>query len=172
MDGSMGVSSTPGRGSTFWLELGSAEPAAVEASAPEEPSVLVERAYDGERRLLYIEDTVANVQLVEEVLAVRPSVRLLPAMMGQLGLELAREHLPDLILLDLHLPDIGGEIVLAQLQSSEQTREIPVVVLSADATKRQMEPLLAGGARDYLTKPIGVRRLLEVLDRYLAEPGG
>jgi signal transduction histidine kinase/CheY-like chemotaxis protein len=170
MAGSMGVSSTPGTGSTFWLELERAEPAAVAMAAANEPPVLVERTYDGERRLLYIEDTVANVHLVEEVLAARPSVRLLPAMMGQLGLELAREHLPHLILLDLHLPDVGGEDVLAQLQASDRTRDIPVVVLSADATKRQLEPLLAGGARDYLTKPIGVRKLLEVLDRYLAEP--
>jgi CheY-like chemotaxis protein len=99
----------------------------------------------------------------------RPSIRLIPAMMGQLGLELAREHQPDLILLDLHLPDLNGEEVLAQLRADERTREIPVVILSADATRRQLAPLLAAGARDYLTKPIEIRRLVEVVDEFLGE---
>jgi CheY-like chemotaxis protein len=90
-------------------------------------------------------------------------------MLGQLGLELAREHRPDLILLDLHLPDLNGDEVLVQLRADEKTREIPVVILSADATKRQLEPLLAGGASAYLTKPIGVRQLLEVLDEFMGD---
>jgi CheY-like chemotaxis protein len=89
-------------------------------------------------------------------------------MLGELGLELARERSPDVILLDLHLPDLGGEEVLTRLRAEPATREIPVVVLSADATGRQREPLLAAGALDYLTKPIEVRALLEVIDRVLA----
>jgi signal transduction histidine kinase/ActR/RegA family two-component response regulator len=170
MGGQIGVASTPGVGSAFWVELARGEPAAVETRLEDEQRVLQERRYSAERSLLYVEDTVANVRLIEEILRSRPSVRLLPAMMGQLGLELAREHVPDLIVLDLHLPDLGGEKVLAQLQADEKTRGIPVVILSADATRRQLEPLLAAGARDYLTKPIGVRRFLEVVDRYLADP--
>ena len=85
--------------------------------------------------MLYIEDTLANVQLIEAILLSRPSLPPLPAMQGQLGLDLAREHLPDLILLDIHLPDIAGQEVLARLQDDESTRDIPVVVLSADATR-------------------------------------
>jgi CheY-like chemotaxis protein len=84
--------------------------------------------------------------------------------MGGLGLELATEHEPDLILLDLHLPDMGGEQLLARLREDERTREIPVVILSADATERVRNPLLRNGARAHLTKPIGVRDLLEVVD--------
>jgi CheY-like chemotaxis protein len=72
-------------------------------------------------------------------------------------------------LLDLHLPDLGGEEILAQLRADAKTRDIPVVVLSADATKRQLQPLLALGARAYLTKPIRVRALLEVLDEFMAD---
>jgi signal transduction histidine kinase len=168
MGGTLTVTSTPGEGSTFTIELARGEPAAVAAADTEEHALVAERTYDGERSLLYIEDTVANVRLVEEILSSRPSVRLLPAGMGSLGLELAAEHRPDLVLLDLHLPDIGGDEVLARLRSDERTKEIPVVILSADATDRTPGPLLDAGAQAYLTKPIGVRELLEVVDTYVA----
>jgi signal transduction histidine kinase/CheY-like chemotaxis protein len=168
MGGTLTVTSTPGEGSTFTIELGRGEPAAVAAADTEEHALVSERTYDGERSLLYIEDTVANVRLVEEILSSRPSVRLLPAGMGSLGLELAAEHRPDLVLLDLHLPDIGGDEVLARLRADERTKDIPVVILSADATDRTPGPLLDAGAQAYLTKPIGVRELLEVVDTYVA----
>jgi CheY-like chemotaxis protein len=90
-------------------------------------------------------------------------------MLGQLGLELAHRHQPDLILLDLHLPDIPGEEVLARLKLNEMTRNIPVVILSADATRDQ-EPLLTAGARAFVTKPIAIRNLLEALDLFFDEP--
>jgi PAS domain S-box-containing protein len=167
MGGSIGVVSTVGAGSRFWCELLSGEPAVVERAREEFPLLAI-REYAEERTVLYIEDTVTNVRLVEEILRRRPSVRLDAAMLGELGLELARERTPDLILLDLHLPDLAGEQVLARLRDDAATREIPVVVLSADATGRQREPLLAAGALDYLTKPIEVRALLEVIDRVLA----
>jgi signal transduction histidine kinase/ActR/RegA family two-component response regulator len=170
MHGSVDVSSTPGVGSTFWVELGRSEPAAVQHIRTDESLLLAVREYATERRLLYIEDTVANVRLIEAILEQRPSIRLLPAMQGQLGLELAREHRPDLILLDLHLPDLTGDEVIARLRAEPATRDIPVVVLTADATKRQIAELVATGARDYLTKPIGVRRLLEVVDELMGEP--
>jgi signal transduction histidine kinase len=168
MGGSIEVESTPGQGSTFTVELARGEPVAVAATDGDERQLVAERSYDGERRLLYIEDTVANVELIEEILQSRPSVKLLPAGMGLLGVELAAEHTPDLILLDLHLPDIDGDEVLARLREDERTRDIPVVILSADATERSRAPLLDDGASAYLTKPIGVRDLLEVVDTYLA----
>jgi CheY-like chemotaxis protein/anti-sigma regulatory factor (Ser/Thr protein kinase) len=168
MDGKIGVETTVGSGSTFWIELVSGEAAAVARPGREDAELTTTRTYPAERRLLYIEDTVANVRLIEDVLERRPSVRLLPAMLGQLGLDLAREHRPDLILLDLHLPDLGGQEVLAHLGADEATRDIPVVVLSADATRRHLDEVISLGARGYLTKPIGVRRLLEVLDEHMA----
>jgi CheY-like chemotaxis protein len=168
MGGILDVESTPGEGSTFTVELARGEPAAVAAIDGDRRELVAARLYDGERRLLYIEDTVANVRLVEEILEARPSVKVLPAGMGCLGLDLALDHRPDLILLDLHLPDVGGEQVLAWLRADERTREIPVVILSADATERSRGPLLEDGASAYLTKPIGVRELLGVVDEYLA----
>jgi PAS domain S-box-containing protein len=167
MGGSIGVESTVGAGSRFWCELLSGEPAVVERAREEFPLLAI-REYAEERKVLYIEDTVTNVRLVEEILRRRPSVRLDAAMLGELGLELARERSPDLILLDLHLPDLGGEQVLERLRADPKTRDIPVIVLSADATGRQREPLLAAGALDYLTKPIAVNALLRAVDRVLA----
>jgi CheY-like chemotaxis protein len=111
-----------------------------------------------------VEDNLSNLKLVEQIFAGQPQVRLIPAMQGALGLELARLHRPDLILLDLHLPDMGGDTVLERLRADDATRDIPVVVVSADATKGQIRRLLDAGASDYLTKPLDVRRFLEVVN--------
>ncbi len=116
--------------------------------------------------LLYIEDNLSNLKLIERVLIDRP-VRLLAAMQGGLGLDLAREHHPDIILLDLHLPGMLGEQVLAGLREDPRTATIPVVVLSADATPGRIERLLVAGAEAYLTKPIEVDRFLRVIDGIL-----
>ena len=168
MGGRITVDSTPGEGTTFSIEVARGEPVAVLSRDGELPELAAEQAYDRDRSLLYIEDTAANLRLVQEILRARPSVRLLPAGMGTLGLELAAEHRPDLILLDLHLPDLDGEQVLERLRSDDRTRDIPVVILSADATDHTSQRLVESGAKTYLTKPIGVRDLLAVVDRYLA----
>ena len=121
--------------------------------------------------MLYIEDNLANFRLIEQVLSRRPGVRVLPAMQAGLGLQLARAHQPDLIILDLHLPDMKGEEVLLRLLHDPVTASIPVVIASADATARQIERLLELGARAYLTKPIDVRKLLETVDEFLPVQG-
>lgn len=90
-------------------------------------------------------------------------------MQGGLALDLAREHCPDLILLDVHLPDIDGDEVLRRLREHSDTRDIPVVVVSAEATPRKIERFLEAGARAYLTKPLDVKQFLEVVDEILAE---
>jgi signal transduction histidine kinase/ActR/RegA family two-component response regulator len=168
MGGTIAASSTPGVGSVFSVELDRSEGVAVEMPAGDDDPLLAVREYaGGERRLLYIEDTVANVQVIEGILERRPSVRLIPAMLGRLGLDLAREHLPHLVLLDLHLPDLSGEQVLAALRKDDATREIPVAILSADATRDRAQ-FLAAGTQAYLTKPIDLRRLLEIFDQFLA----
>jgi len=120
------------------------------------------------RRLLYIEDNFSNITLVEQMLAERPTLELMTAMQGRVGLELARQHSPDLILLDLHLPDVPGWQVLAQLKADHLTREIPVVVISADATQPQIKRLLSGGARAYLTKPLDIPEFFRVIDEALS----
>ena len=91
------------------------------------------------------------------------------AMQGGLGLDLAREHRPDVILLDVNLPDIPGQEVLAQLRADPRTSDIPILVITADATATQMQRMLASGARAYLTKPLDVKRFLSVLDDGLSQ---
>ena len=120
--------------------------------------------------VLYVEDNHANFALAEEILARRGDVELVRAESGTRAIELARERTPDVVLLDLDLPDIPGHEVLARLQSDPVTRELPVVILSADATQSQVQRLLGVGAREYLTKPIDVSQFLAVVDAQLAEP--
>jgi CheY-like chemotaxis protein len=99
----------------------------------------------------------------------RPHVKLVAAMQGRLGLDLAREHRPDLILLDLHLPDVSGEDVLQGLRQVPELKEIPVIVISADATRSRIERLTSMGVVDYLPKPLEIKRFLDLLDRCLKE---
>ena len=103
----------------------------------------------------------------KRILLDRPEIQLIPALQGRLGLQLAREHRPDLILLDLHLPDVSGEVVLHELRADDRTRHIPVLVISADATTRRVDRLRAAGARDYLTKPLDVDEFLTAVDAAL-----
>lgn len=119
--------------------------------------------------VLYIEDNRSNLELVQRILARRRDVTLLVAMQGQPGMEMAAARVPDLILLDLHLPDTPGEEVLRRLREAPQTRAIPVVVISADAIPAQIERLLAAGAQAYLTKPLDVAQFLSILDQILQE---
>jgi len=172
MGGTLDVTSQVGVGSTFAVELPlTADPVDVLKLPGASPTVQAERQ-EGRMVVLYIEDNVANLRLVEQVLSRRPQTTLLPAMQGQLGLELAREHRPDLILLDLHLPDVPGDEVLQRLLEDPRTRGIPVVILSADATPGHVERLLAAGAEAYLTKPLDVRQLLALVDQFVSGKRG
>jgi signal transduction histidine kinase/FixJ family two-component response regulator len=169
MGGTTGVTSTPGMGSVFWVELALTEPAAVTQRAIARDAVTTRRPYRSAKTVLYVEDLVENVRLVEQILKRRPSVTLIPAMLAGVALDLARQHQPDLVLLDLHLPDMPGEQVLSRLRADPATRNIPVVVLSADATQAHIRGLLAAGADAYLTKPISVRAFLQAVDQALGE---
>ena len=117
--------------------------------------------------ILYIEDDLVNFTLVERILEFRPTLKLLHAPTGKAGIELAQIHNPKLILLDLNLPDMHGLEVIKQLLTGEATDEVPVVVLSADATPSQIERLLTAGARNYLTKPFDIDPFLAIIDEML-----
>lgn len=118
--------------------------------------------------MLYIEDNRANVRLLERLLAHRPGVRLLTAATGTEGFACAVRESPGLILLDLHLPDLQGDEILERLARDSRTRDIPVIVLSADATRDHAERVLKMGARGYLTKPLLLSALLAAIDEHLA----
>lgn len=170
MGGTLGVASTVGQGSTFFVELAivpGRQSAPVECSGAAVPAPAT--AGTRGRAVLYVEDNLDNLALMKGIVAYRPQVRLLSAVLGELGLDLARQHHPDLILLDVHLPDMKGDEVLRHIRADPHLRGTPVIVLSADATPHQIERLRAAGAWDYLTKPIDVARVLAVLDRFLQE---
>ena len=125
-------------------------------------------ATNGSPRVLYVEDSEPNFRLVESVLVDRPGTDLIWAETGQTALDVARSQNPQLVLLDLDLPDIHGRRVLQELQAQPETAKIPVIVISADATPSQIERMLTAGARNYLTKPFDIRRFLCMFDEIFA----
>ena len=168
MHGTMGVQSTVGQGSTFYLELPAGQ---LGPSVGEEPdaSAPVPSLFEGPT-VLCIEDNPSNYALVEQTLEVtRPNIRLLSATTAEAGMEMAREHRPGLILLDLQLLDTPGDELLRRLRSEEQTQDIPIIMVTADATQGQARRLLDLGARSYLTKPLNIRSFLREIDEALAE---
>lgn len=169
MGGSLWLESEVGLGTQCYVELAATqEPAASKAPRlhPEE-SLPGDLDASASYSVLCIEDNPSNLKLIEEIFSLRPQIELLTAVQGNLGLELARQHRPDLLLLDLNLPDLPGERVLDELRRDARTAHMPIVVLSADATEARLKRLLARGADAYLTKPLDVPRLLEVLERTL-----
>jgi PAS domain S-box-containing protein len=168
MGGTIGVHSDPAEGTTFWIELPGASPPLTPArpavERPEAPDV---RGAVG--TVLYIEDNPANIRLMERLLARRPGIGLVTAGTGTLGLLRARDAAPNLVFLDLHLPDLPGEEVLHRLVSDPSTRHIPVAVLSADATPSQPTRLTGLGAVAYVTKPIQLAEILRIVDAHLGD---
>lgn len=172
MDGEMGLRSEIGKGSTFWVELTlSPSPAFAERKPADEA---VDREGAGTHlqnafKLLYIEDSPSHIRLVEEIFTRENGVQMLSANTPRLGLELARAHNPDVILLDICLPDMDGYQVFAQLLADETTRHIPVIALSAGAMPHEIEKGLRCGFRRYLTKPIVVSELLQAVKDVLRD---
>jgi PAS domain S-box-containing protein len=170
MGGGMGVVSTVGSGSLFWIELELV--AAPKLYAPLTEPVALNPALAASnalvRTLLYVEDNRANMQLVEQLIARRPDMRLYGAQDAMRGIALAREHQPEVILLDINLPGISGLEALKILQEDPITKHIPVLALSANAMPRDIEKGLAAGFFRYLTKPIRVTDFMEALDNGLA----
>jgi CheY-like chemotaxis protein len=139
-----------------------------ELDAGQEPRAATSADGDGRgrRTVLHVEDNPVNVKLVERALAHRPDVRLLSATRAEAGLRAAAAARPDLILLDLNLPDGSGHDLLRRLRGEPDTRDVPVVVVSAHTPDHGAQALHGLGIRDYLTKPIDVGRLLELVDEH------
>jgi PAS domain S-box-containing protein len=165
MEGAIGVESRVGSGSSFWIELLSTGPLLI-APRIEAPSDVQPAPDSGApmRTLLYVEDNPANLKLVEKLIARRSDLRLLTAVNGKRGVELARTCQPDVILMDINLPGISGIEALAILRDNIATAHIPVVALSANAIPRDIQKGLDAGFFRYLTKPIKVGEFMETLN--------
>ncbi|MEP7181206.1 MAG: ATP-binding protein [Betaproteobacteria bacterium] len=169
MGGTIGADSTLGVGSVFWIELPlTAAPAAVQGAGlaaqarPQAPDAAPVRT------LLYVEDNSANLELVEQLIAKRSEMRLHSAADATIGIEYARVHQPEVILMDLNLPGISGIEALKILRADASTAHIPIVALSANAMPGDIQRALAAGFLDYITKPIKVDRFMDALDAALA----
>ena len=167
MGGSLLATSVAGRGSSFLLTLPcSADPDTVRSDL----DALAPLAAEYHRRVVhYVEDNETNVEVMRGILARRPQIELQVSMTGLDGLAAIRAHKPDLILLDMHLPDISGMELLRHLKSDAGTGNIPIVIVSADALAQQIEAAFAAGCAHYLTKPVIVSELLNVLDDQLEQ---
>jgi len=117
--------------------------------------------------LLYVEDNPANLKLVQEIIRFRPGMRLLTAPDAQLGLEMARAHLPDIILMDVNLPGMSGLDAVRVLRADARTADIPVIALTANAMPRDVERGMAAGFFRYLIKPINIDEFTEAINSTL-----
>jgi len=166
MGGVIGVKSAVGVGSVFWVDLiRAAEPqlavGAIEGAGRKPAHARNEAA---QHTLLYVEDNPANLKLVEQLIARRPNLRLLSAAEATLGIELARNQQPDVILMDINLPGISGIKALKILREDPQTQHIPVVAISANAMPHDIDKGLEAGFFHYLTKPIKVVEFMDAVN--------
>ncbi|RKZ53335.1 MAG: hypothetical protein DRR16_03100 [Candidatus Parabeggiatoa sp. nov. 3] len=160
MDGRIGVESEINIGSTFWVEIPTGE---LENEDYHRLSDKDLRKYI----LLYVEDSRTNVSLVAQILKVRPDIALMSAHTGEMGLELARRHHPDVILLDINLPGMDGFEVLEQLREDPDSCHIPVLALSANDTLHNLERGREAGFLNYIVKPLDIKQFLEAIDEAL-----
>jgi CheY-like chemotaxis protein len=166
MEGEIGVESAVGAGSVFWFELiSSAAPElAVETDEASTRDKVPLHVGAPVHTLLYVEDNQANMKLVEQIIARRPDIRLLTAVNGQIGIEIARKAQPTVILMDINLPGISGVAAMEILREDPATAHIPIVALSANANPRDIEASLAKGFFRYLTKPIKIKEFTDTVN--------
>jgi signal transduction histidine kinase/AmiR/NasT family two-component response regulator len=169
MGGTIGAESTVGLGSVFWVEFRLAAAPQFAVREAERAALVPPQVLDGTplHTLLYVEDNPANLDLVEQLIARRPDLRLLSAADGHLGIEFARVYQPEVILMDINLPGISGIEAMQILRADRTTAHIPIIALSANAVPRDIAKGLEAGFFNYLTKPIKVDRFMDALDAAL-----
>lgn len=167
MAGHLHVHSVVDQGTTFTIDLLKTEAATISEAVPDAGHVEADAAVAG--TVVYIEDNSANARLMERIIARRAGLRLLHVGDGRSGVDLVRRRRPAIVLLDLQLPGMSGEAVLHELRSTPETRGVPVVILTADATRGLPERLMRAGARACLTKPLDVNQVLQTIDQLISE---
>jgi len=168
MNGTIGFESTAGEGSFFYVDV----PVSVKA-----PSIQVEEKIESthpslsnsKKIILYIEDIPANVELVRQVLKTKESITLLSAPTARIGIELAQSEAPDLILMDIHMPGMDGLTAFKELQKIKETKDIPVIALTADAMNGDIKKAMDMGFKNYITKPIEVVKFLKKIEEILIQ---
>jgi len=168
MGGTLGAESEPGVGCTFWFEL----PMGIDEADNETKDYLLSKKeidIQSARKVLYIEDNPANLRLVSQLLGNLSNLEVLEAHEPQLGLALAEEHDPDLILLDINLSGMDGYEVLKILRQAKKTAKTPIIAISANAMLVDIERGLDAGFDDYITKPIDLQALMDLVVHKLKE---
>jgi CheY-like chemotaxis protein len=168
MHGEVGFTSVEGKGSEFWVDM----PTAVTAANVVKDHLLRARNSEGpagnqQHVVLYVEDNPANVAFMRDLIGTLDNLELLVAPTGEIGLEVAREQLPTLIVMDINLPGMSGLDVMNRLQSEPATATIPVIALSAAASERDKQRGLQAGFAAYLTKPVDVEAFISVVEKLL-----
>ena len=163
-----------GGGSTFWFEMMATDEPQVAVGSDTTHATWHAHQPDSAplRLVLYVEDNLANLKLVERLIERRPDLRLVSAMTGRAGIELALARLPEVILMDINLPDIGGGEALRVLRADPTTAAIPVIAISANAMPHDVEKGRQAGFFQYLTKPIKVDEFMQTLNDALAVARG
>jgi CheY-like chemotaxis protein len=169
MGGTVGFRSVPGEGSEFWVDM----PVHI-ASALQQPTAIgIDAARtirdSGVRRILYVEDNPANVLFMEDLLSAFDNIELLTAPTAEMGIEIARSHLPTVIIMDINLPGMSGLDALAALRRIPETAQIAVIALTAAASERDRHKGEQAGFYRYLTKPVRVDELEAALESLFSQ---
>ena len=168
MSGSIGFESTQDKGSHFYIDL----PLSNDALAQKEleihkKTLTANKEPNKHKKILYIEDVLVNIKLVGHILSLRKNISFLSATQASEGIEIAKSEMPDLILMDLRLPDMDGITAFKKLQSINEVKNIPVIALTANAMEGEAEKALGLGFEDYITKPFDIKIFLKAIDKFL-----
>ena len=168
MDGTIGFESVTNEGSYFFIDLHLSQniPAAKDIKDSSNLSVINLKSNEM-KTVLYIEDVEVNIKLVENILSLRKNIRLLSATRALDGIEIAKSEIPDLILMDIRLPDMDGLTAFKELQLIKEVKNIPVIALTANALEDEAQNALKLGFKNYLTKPLNIDGFLKTVDKLL-----
>jgi CheY-like chemotaxis protein len=172
MQGDVGFRSVSGEGSEFWVDMPTHESGARSGAAQAARDIGSERlATEGRKLVLYVEDNPANVTFMKDLVSTFENIDLVSAPTAEMGVELARRRPPHVIIMDINLPGMSGLDALRALRHIDETRDIPVIALTAAASERDKQRGMQAGFYRYLTKPVRVDELVTALEGLLAGPG-